>query len=82
VDQAIRRIKRQTTLPVAVGFGIKTPDNAADIARIADAAVVGSAVIDKLAACLDENGKPKPDLLPKVLAFVTELANGVRGARK
>ncbi len=82
VDQAIQRIKRQTDLPVAVGFGIKTPDNAAEIARVADAAVVGSAVIDKLAACLDEKGQATPNLVPRVLAFVTELANGVRGARK
>lgn len=82
VDQAIQRIKRQTNLPVAVGFGIKTPDNAAEIARVADAAVVGSAVIDKLAACLDEKGQATPNLVPRVLAFVTELANGVREARK
>jgi tryptophan synthase alpha chain len=82
VEAAVKRIKRHTQLPVAVGFGIKTPENAAAIARVADAAVVGSAVIDKLAACLDDQGKPKPNLVPTALAFVSDLANGVRGARK
>jgi len=82
VDAAIKRIKTHTDLPVAVGFGIKTPENAADFARIADAAVVGSAVIDRLAASLDENGKATGQLIPNVLNFVSELATGVRNARK
>ena len=82
VATAVARLRTHTDLPVAVGFGIKTPDNAAAVARVAAAAVVGSAVIDKLAASLDETGAATPALIPNVLAFITELANGIREARK
>jgi len=51
----VERIKRHTKLPVGVGFGIKTPDQAAAIARHADAAVVGSAIVDRVKAGLDDN---------------------------
>jgi tryptophan synthase alpha chain len=78
----VERIKRHTKLPVAVGFGIKTPDQAAAVARHADAAVVGSAIVDRVKAGLDEGGKPKPDLVPGVFAYIKALADGVRGVRK
>ena len=85
-EEAVRthvaRIKRHTALPVGVGFGIKTPDQAAAIARHADAAVVGSAIVDRVKAGLDEAGRPKPDLLPGVFAYIKALAEGVRGVRK
>lgn len=81
VEQAVARIRRHTSLPVAVGFGIKTPDNAAEMARVADAAVVGSAVIDRLAATLTQDNRATPETIPTVAAFVAELAAGVRGAR-
>ncbi len=76
VAAAVARLKRQTTLPVAVGFGIKTPAQAAAVARHADAAVVGSALVQRLA---DNIGKP--DLVTAVLDDVRALAAGVRGAR-
>jgi len=78
----VERIKRHTLLPVGVGFGIKTPDQAAAVARHADAAVVGSAIVDRVKAGLDEAGKPRPDLVPGVLDFIRALADGVRGVRK
>jgi tryptophan synthase alpha chain len=78
----VERIKRHTKLPVGVGFGIKTPDQAAAVARHADAAVVGSAIVDRVKAGLDEGGKPKPDLVPGVFAYIKALADGVRGVRK
>ena len=78
---AVARIKAQTDLPVAVGFGIRTPTDAAAVARVADAAVVGTALVDKLAASLDEQGAPRPGLVEDVLAMVGRLADGVRGAR-
>ena len=78
----VERIKRHTRLPVAVGFGIKTPDQAAAVARHADAAVVGSAIVDRVKAGLDADGKAKPDLVPGVMAFIKSLADGVRGVRK
>jgi tryptophan synthase alpha chain len=78
----VERIKRHTKLPVGVGFGIKTPDQAAAVARHADAAVVGTAIVDRVKAGLDGNGKPGPDLVPGVFAFIKALAEGVRSVRK
>jgi tryptophan synthase alpha chain len=85
-EEAIRthveRIKRHTRLPVGVGFGIKTPEQAAAVARHADAAVVGSAIVDMVKVGLDDNGKPKPGLVQGLLDFVKSLASGVRSVRK
>ena len=81
VAQAVARLKRHTDLPVAVGFGIKTPEQAREIAAAADAAVVGSALVDTVKAHLDEQGRAKPDLVEALLGFVRTLADGVRGAR-
>ncbi len=79
--EAVTRLKRHTDLPVAVGFGIKTPEQAAEIATVADAAVVGSAVVERLKAGLDEAGRAKPGLVEDVLDFVRSLAEGVRKGR-
>ena len=73
---AIPRIRRVTDLPIAVGFGVRWPAQAAEAVRIADAAVVGSALCSTIAANLG-----KPDLVRAVLDQVRELAAGVRGAR-
>jgi tryptophan synthase alpha chain len=78
---AIPRIRRATNLPIAVGFGVRSPHQAAEAVRVADAAVVASALIDTLAANLDEQGRAKPGAVRKVLDQVRELAAGVRGAR-
>ena len=78
--KAVARLKSHTDLPIAVGFGIKTPEMAGTIARNADAAVVGSAIVDRVRAGLDANGRPTPGLARGVLDFVAELAAGVRGA--
>ncbi|PKQ07163.1 MAG: tryptophan synthase subunit alpha [Alphaproteobacteria bacterium HGW-Alphaproteobacteria-11] len=81
VAAAVARIKRHTSLPVAVGFGIRTPEQAAEIARNADGAVVGSAIVDAIAAELDAQGRVKSGAAERVLAFVRQLADGVHGAR-
>ena len=81
VEKAVARIKGHTDLPVAVGFGIKTPDAAAAIARVADGAVVGSAIVDRIKNQLDETGAPKAGLVEDVLDFVRDLRDGVRNAR-
>ena len=81
VEAAVARLRRFTKLPVAVGFGIKTPEQAAAIARAADAAVVGSALVDRLAQNLDPAGKAKPELVDAVLADISALAKGIRAAR-
>jgi tryptophan synthase alpha chain len=80
--EAVPRIRRHTDLPVAVGFGIRTPQQAAEAVRVADAAVVASALIDTLAASLDERGRAPPDAVARVLDQVRELAGAVRAARK
>ncbi len=81
VRKAVERLHRHTDLPIAVGFGIKTPEQAAGVAAVADAAVVGSALIGKVTENLDGDGKARPGLINAVLDFTAELAKGVRGAR-
>ena len=82
VARAVKRLKAHTSLPVAVGFGIRTAEQAAAIARDADGAVVGSALVDRIAGSLDGAGKAKPGTAEAVLSLVRELASGVRGARR
>jgi tryptophan synthase alpha chain len=81
VREAVARLRRHTELPIAVGFGIRTPEQAAAIAGTADGAVVGSAIVDAVKAELDGDGKAKPGLAARVLALVESLADGVRGSR-
>jgi tryptophan synthase alpha chain len=81
VGQAVTRLRRNTDLPVAVGFGIRTPEQAGEVAQIADAVVVGSALVELIAGSLDDRGRPKPGLADAVLGRVAQLAAGVRGAR-
>lgn len=79
VAQAIARIKQQTSLPVAAGFGIKTPDQAAAMACHADAVVVGSVLVEQIAASVAEG---QPGLAEnRVLDHVRALAAAVRTAR-
>ncbi len=82
VARAVARLRRQSRLPVAVGFGIRTPDQAAAVARIADGTVVGSALVDEVAAHLDADGRARPELVDAVLGRVRALADGVRSARR
>jgi tryptophan synthase alpha chain len=82
VRVAVERLRRFTKLPVAVGFGIKNPQQAAEVARAADAAVVGSVIVDRLAFNLDPDGKAKPGLVDAVLGDIRALAAGVRTARR
>ncbi len=80
VTAAVARIKRHTALPVAVGFGVKTAEQARAIAQGADGVVVGSALIDALKATLDQDGKPTGATVAAVTGLVASLAAGVRGA--
>ncbi len=82
VAAAVARLRRFTPLPVAVGFGIRTPEQAAAVARAADAAVVGTSLVQRLAGNLDADGRAGPGLVEAVLADVRALAAGVRGARR
>ena len=77
VAPAVERVRAASGLPVAVGFGVKTPERAAAIARVADAVVAGSVLVDEVAAALAEGGDPVSGVLNKVKA----LGDAVRGAR-
>jgi tryptophan synthase alpha chain len=81
VSDAVRRIKGHTTLPVAVGFGVKNAQTAAAIAMHADGVVVGTALIDALKNSLDGDGKATGSTVEAVSALVRDIAGGVRGAR-
>ena len=81
IREAVTRLRRHTALPIAVGFGIRTAGQAATVAAVADAAVVGSSIVERIAGSLDDTGRARPELVDGVLAFVGELAAGVRSAR-
>jgi len=78
---AVPRVRAATDLPIAIGFGVRTPAQAAEAVRVADAAVVASALIDTLSASLDADGRATPDTARRVLDQVRALADGVRAAR-
>jgi len=75
VEAAVAELRKQTALPIAVGFGIKTAEQAADIARIADAVVVGSALIGRIAEGI-ANDAERGDIVSGVHGFVGKLASG------
>jgi tryptophan synthase alpha chain len=82
VATAVRRIKRHTILPVAVGFGVKTPAQARAIAQAADGVVVGSALVERLKANLDQNNHATKRTVTAVSDLVAELAEGVRNSER
>lgn len=75
---ALPRIRAATDLPIAIGFGIRTPEQAASASRIADGAVVASALLATLAKTLDPSEQATPSTLPSVLTQLRELAAAVR----
>ncbi len=79
IGAAVARLKAATSLPVAVGFGVRTPEQAAAIARVADAVVVGSAIVELVG---DAAARKSNDLPGEVRAFVSTLADAVRSARE
>lgn len=81
VNEAVARIKRHTDLPVAVGFGVRTAEQAAGIASGADGVVVGSALVNTIKESLDANGTATGTTVANVLKLVSELAQGVRQGR-
>ena len=77
VEEAVARLRRHTDLPLCIGFGIRTPEHAAEVAKRAEGAVVGSALIDKIA-----EAKSPQQAIDGVLGLCRELAEGVRSARR
>ena len=82
VTAAVSRIKRHTKLPIAVGFGVRTPEHAAAIARGAEAVAVGSALVEAIRTSLDANDKATARTVPAVTELAGSLAAGVRSARR
>jgi tryptophan synthase alpha chain len=80
VGNAVRRIKSHTDLPVAVGFGIKTADDAASMGRDADGVVVGTAICNAVGNSL-ENGKATAGTVAAVTTLVAGLSSGVKRAK-
>ena len=76
VKQAITQLRDMTNLPLAVGFGIKTAEQVRTVNLFADAAVVGSALVDQIKANLDDSGQPTTELCDNVIEFVQGLASG------
>jgi len=79
VRAAVSRVKARSKLPCVVGFGIKTPEQAAEIARFADGAVVGSAIVSRFA---DAAGKKRESVVKDVVDYCASLAESVHAARK
>jgi tryptophan synthase alpha chain len=82
VGEAVARIKRHTSLPVCVGFGIRTPEAARAIAERASGAVVGTALVDALRGSLDGEGRATAKTVSAVADLAASLALGVRGAKQ
>jgi tryptophan synthase alpha chain len=82
VTAAVARIKRHTQLPVAVGFGVRTAEQARAIAEGADGVVVGSALVSAVKDSLGQDGKAGPGTVKAVADLVSALAQGVRAARR
>lgn len=80
VRSAVERLKKESRIPCAVGFGIKTPEQARAVARFADGVVVGSANVSRIAEGI-KIGKPVPDIVEDVTQFCRELADAVHGGR-
>ncbi|MDA9930157.1 tryptophan synthase subunit alpha [Alphaproteobacteria bacterium] len=79
ISAAYKRISAATNLPIVTGFGIRTPEAAAQAATLSDGAVVGSAVVDIIAENLAEDGSGTPEIVSKIAAFVSDLAKAIAG---
>ena len=78
ITEAVSRLRSHTKLPIAVGFGIRTPEQASAVAQVADAVVVGSALVDQIAMAVANGTNP----VTGVLSLTSNLAQGVRDARE
>lgn len=79
VAQPVQRLRAASGLPVAVGFGIRTPEKAAEVARLADGVVVGSALVDEIEGALESGSNE--NVTERVLSKASQLAKAVRLAR-
>ena len=82
VEAAVARIKKHTSLPIAVGFGVKTASDAANIAKGADGVVVGSALVEAVRHSLHADGRATEHTIGAVTSIVEDIAKGVRSVKK
>jgi len=82
VSESVAHIKDKTELPIVVGFGVRTAEQAASIAASADGVVVGTAIIAAIEKSLDANGNATDKTVPAVTSLVTDLASGVKSVKK
>lgn len=80
VAEHVARISQHTPLPVCVGFGVKTPAQAAALSEVADGVVVGSAIVSQIKQSLDTSGRPTSQTVSSTLDLVKELAGALRNA--
>jgi tryptophan synthase alpha chain len=74
----LNNVRQYTKLPVVIGFGIRTPEQALEMARISDGIVVGSAVVEKIKYSLDDKNKATKSTLSSCLKFISEISNKLR----
>ena len=77
----MKELKKHTGLPIAVGFGIKTTQDVAEVTSFSDAAIVGSAIVNVIEQGLDANGGGSDKTIADVPALVRDLAAGVRSKK-
>ena len=82
IKAAVADIRAATELPVVTGFGIRTPEQAAEAATLSDGAIVGSAVVDIIAQNIDDAGVPSADIPQKIGAFVADMAKAIAASGK
>jgi tryptophan synthase alpha chain len=78
VGEHLARLKAHTELPIAVGFGVKSPEQVRALAGVAEGVVVGSALVSAIAESLDENGHATKDTEPRLLELVEHLSSALR----
>ena len=78
LQKAIPRVRAVTSLPIVIGFGVRTPQHVTEAVRIADGAVVASTLLATLAETLDHNGQATERTLPAVLEQMKALARAVQ----
>ena len=82
LPDTVARLRRVCTLPICVGFGVATPDQARAVGAAADGVVVGTALVDALKGSLDVNNMATGSTVQAVASLVADIASGVRSARK
>ena len=82
VEKHVSWLREKAQIPIAVGFGIRQPEQAAAFGRIAEGVVVGSAIVDIIRQGIDETGKFTPSQIEKVAALVSDLARGIASTEK